>query len=124
MEKIAACGDNCSQCPRYLAKTADELQAVAELWHRVGWRERIVPWREMQCGGCSPHKRCAYQLLDCVQKKKIEKCKQCAEFSCEKIKDMLNRSKVYEERCKTVCSKDEHHRLKVAFFQKEENLMK
>ena len=31
MEKITLCGDNCLECPRYLAKTEDELAAAAEL---------------------------------------------------------------------------------------------
>ena len=33
---ISLCGDDCSLCPRFLAKTKEELIAVAELWQRVG----------------------------------------------------------------------------------------
>lgn len=29
-EKISLCGNDCLKCPRYLAKTEDELAAVAE----------------------------------------------------------------------------------------------
>ena len=36
MEKITLCGDNCLECPRYLARSDSELEKVAELWFRVG----------------------------------------------------------------------------------------
>lgn len=41
-EKITLCGDNCIECPRYNAHSEEELRNVAELWHRVGWRDHIV----------------------------------------------------------------------------------
>ncbi len=28
MDKITLCGDNCLECPRYLAKTDDELKKL------------------------------------------------------------------------------------------------
>ena len=52
-EKITLCGDNCMECPRYNAHTDEELQAVAELWYKVGWRERVVSKRT-QCGQMQP----------------------------------------------------------------------
>ena len=67
MEKITLCGDNCSECPRYLAKTEDELKAVAQLWYRVGWRDKIVSNDEIKCFGCSSHKKCTYQLFYCIK---------------------------------------------------------
>ena len=42
-EKITLCGDNCIECPRYNAHSAEELKTVAELWYRVGWRVCVVP---------------------------------------------------------------------------------
>lgn len=47
-ELITLCGDNCLECPRYLAQTEEELRQVAELWYRVGWRDSIVPAAEMR----------------------------------------------------------------------------
>lgn len=35
MEKITLCGDNCLECPRYLADTDEKRKRAAELWHRV-----------------------------------------------------------------------------------------
>ena len=63
MEKITLCGDNCCKCPRYLAKTNGELEKVAELWFRIGWRDRIVPIEEIRCTGCTSHKQCTYCLV-------------------------------------------------------------
>lgn len=42
----------------------------------------------------------------------------------EKIKNMLERSKEYKERCRDVCSEEEYNMLEKAFFNKEENLRK
>ena len=114
MEKITLCGDNCCKCPRYLAKTNGELEKVAELWFRIGWRDRIVPIEEIRCTGCTSHKQCTYCLVDCVKENHVEKCNQCPRFPCEKITDLLRRSEKYEE----------YRMLKSAFFHKEENLQK
>ncbi|MCI7099726.1 MAG: hypothetical protein MR966_12670 [Lachnospiraceae bacterium] len=34
-EKITLCGDNCIECPRYIAHSEEELQKVSELWYWV-----------------------------------------------------------------------------------------
>ena len=48
----------------------------------------------------------------------------CKEFPCDKIMDMLNRSKKYQKKCKEVCSEEEYMALEKAFFDKENNLRK
>lgn len=122
MDKITLCGDNCIYCPRYLAKTEEELSKAAELWYRVGWRNHIVSGEEIQCGGCSSHKQCTYGLVACIKRHGVDKCNQCREFPCEKIEEMIGRSVGYEEKCRQVCSKEEYQLLDKAFFHKEENL--
>lgn len=57
-EKITLCGDNCIECPRYNAHSEAELKRVAELWYRVGWRDKVVTNEEITCSGCSSHKAC------------------------------------------------------------------
>lgn len=123
-EKITLCGDNCMKCPRYHAHSEEELQAVAELWYRVGWRDRIVTNEEIACTGCSSHKQCTYKLVECTKEHHVEKCNQCTAFPCEKIRDMLRRSSEYQEKCREVCSEMEYAMLEQAFFEKEKNLMK
>ncbi|MBD5434145.1 MAG: DUF3795 domain-containing protein [Treponema sp.] len=124
MEKITLCGDDCLQCPRYLAKTAEEKSKVAELWHRIGWREKIVSPEEISCDGCSSHKKCAYNLVECVKENGVKKCNQCSQFPCEKIESMLERSAEYERKCKELCTREEYAMLEKSFFRKEENLRK
>ena len=124
MEKITLCGDDCLQCPRYLAKTAEEKSKVAELWHRIGWRDKIVSPEEISCDGCSSHKKCTYNLVECVKAKGVEKCNQCSQFPCEKIKSMLKRSAEYKKKCKELCTREEYAMLEKSFFRKEENLQK
>lgn len=123
-EMITLCGDNCIECPRYQARGNDELSAVARLWYKVGWRDRVVSCEEMQCTGCSSHKECTYHLVACTQEHQVEKCNQCSFFPCNKILDMLTRSDKYKKRCQEVCSTKEYEMLEKAFFHKENNLKK
>ena len=124
MEMITPCGDNCGVCPRFTANTYEELQKAAELWYRVGWRDEVVAPEAMKCAGCSGHSSCAYGLVDCIREHGVQKCNQCPEFPCDKIKKMLERTKRYEKRCGVLCSDEEFAILKQAFFEKESNLMK
>lgn len=123
-DQITLCGDNCIYCPRYNARTDEELSRVAELWHRVGWRDRIVPNDEIRCTGCSSHKQCTYQLVDCTKEHGVEKCSQCNDFPCVRIDRMLERSEGYRQKCREVCTKEEYSALEKAFFDKENNLRK
>ena len=123
-EKLTLCGDNCIKCPRYNAHTAEDLKAVAELWYKIGWRSCVVSNKEIACEGCSIHKQCTYQLVECVKEHGVNKCNQCNEYPCTKISDMLKRSAEYERKCKEVCSAAEYLTLKKAFFNKESNLKK
>lgn len=123
-EKITLCGDNCMECPRYLARSDEELEKVAELWYRVGWRDRVVSNEEIRCTGCSSHKQCTYRLVECTKEHQVKKCNQCPEFPCQNITDMLKRSGEYQEKCRRVCSKEEYRMLEKSFFDKENNLKK
>ncbi len=107
-----------------MAKTEEELNQVAELWYRIGWRDKIVSAVEISCTGCSSHTQCTYQLVECVKEHGVEKCNQCSNFPCEKINHMLKRSLDYKKKCKEVCSKAEYDMLEKSFFNKEENLKK
>ena len=124
IELITLCGDNCLKCPRYNAKTDEELSACAELWYRIGWRDRVLPGEEMRCGGCSPEKSCTYGMVDCTARHGVPECNKCAGFPCEKIAELLERSREYEKRCERVCTPEELSVLRAAFFDKENNLKK
>lgn len=121
-EMITLCGDNCLECPRYRAKTTEELSKVAELWYRTGLRDTIVSNEEISCTGCSSHKQCTYNLFTCTNNHKVRKCNQCDEYTCEKIANMLKRSKEYETQCHELCTVEEYEMLEKAFFNKENYL--
>lgn len=123
-EMITLCGDDCAQCPRYNARSEEELARVAELWYRVGWRDTILSAEEMRCDGCHEGKKCTYGLVDCTREHGVDRCGKCAEFPCEKISGMLERSREYQNRCLKVCSEEEYMALERSFFRKEENLRK
>lgn len=124
MENFALCGVDCNTCPRYNAHSREELGKMAELWHKIGWRDRILPPEEMACTGCSSHKQCAYGLVDCTTAHGVDKCNQCPDFLCGKITEMLEKSKKGQENCKRVCTPEEYAALEKSFFHKEENLEK
>ncbi len=124
MEKITLCGDDCLQCPRYNARTGEELRAVAELWYRTGMRDYIAPPEEMACAGCGSHKECTYGLVGCAQAYGVDKCNQCGGVPCEKLRGMLGKSRKTQETCRRVCTPAEYAVLERAFFHKEENLQK
>ncbi len=123
-EKITLCGDNCVECPRFNADSQEKLSAAAELWYRVGWRNKVVSNEEIKCTGCSADKQCTYHLAECIKLHNIKKCNQCREFPCNKIRDMLERSENYRKKCEEVCSEFEYNILKRDFFEKEINLLK
>ena len=83
----------------------------------------MVSNEEIACTGCSSHKACAYGMVDCTRRHGVDKCNQCKEFSCDKIEDILGRSKEYQEKCKEVCS-EEYVALEKTFFDKENNFRK
>lgn len=123
-ERLTLCGDNCSACPRFLAQTESERRQVAELWYKIGWRDRIVSDAEIRCTGCSSHKDCTYHLVECTKRHGVKKCSQCTAFPCDTISDMLSRSHASQQKCRDVCSPKEYAVLENAFFHKEENLTK
>ena len=119
----SVCGDDCAVCPRYLAKADDELRQTAEFWAKAGWRNRVVSNEEIRCGGCGSRGACAFMLLPCVRSHQVKACRECPEFSCVKIADMLRRSGEKERQCKTACeSEAEFAMLRRAFYAKEDNL--
>lgn len=123
---IAACGNDCSVCPRYVkepyTKTAAELTHTAELWYKIGYRDHVVTNEEISCTGCKEDNWCRYKVFKCVNEKGIENCGQCREYPCENIKECFEVTKSFEPFCKQVCTEDEYKNMCKAFFEKEKNL--
>lgn len=121
--KYSCCGDDCAVCPRFLASTEEELHETAEFWHRVGWRDRVVTNEEIRCRGCGTRGSCAFMILPCMREKGVEDCKNCGEYPCGKITDMLRGSDIKEKQCAACCDDPkEWAMLKRAFYEKKKNL--
>ena len=123
---LAACGNDCSSCPRYVAhpyeKTEDELLHAAELWMRIGYRDHIVSKEEISCLGCRTENWCRYQVIKCCEGRNIKTCAECVEYPCENIKECFAVTRSFEPMCRQVCTRGEYERLKKAFLEKEKNL--
>lgn len=120
MEKIiAACGNDCSVCPRRMPKTDSELCKTAELWHRIEYRDKVVTNEEVRCFGCTIDNWCRYKIVDCTQRHKIENCGQCPNYPCEKIKGTFEQTMLFETSCKLQCSIEEYDVMKRAFLKKK-----
>ena len=123
---LAACGNDCESCPRYncapFTKTEEELINTAKLWHKVGYRDRVVAPEEISCTGCKVDNWCRYNVIGCVSQKGLDNCGQCQEYPCDNIKECFQSTKKFIPKCEEVCTKDELAMLRKAFWEKEQNL--
>ena len=123
---IAACGNNCTACPRYnvhpCEKTETELHHTAELWMKIGYRDHIVFNEEIACTGCSPENWCRYHVVKCCTEKGIPTCSSCSLYPCERMQECFAVTKSFEPKCREACTEEEYAQLKRAFFEKKQNL--
>ena len=119
----SVCGDDCAVCPRHLARTEDELRETAEFWMKAGWRDHIVSNSEIRCSGCGSRGTCSFMLIPCLREHRVSACRECPEYPCEKIAEMLSRSAEKEKQCRAACENEaEFGMLQRAFYHKEHNL--
>ena len=123
---IAACGNDCSACPRYAThpyeKTDEQLRHTAELWMKIGYRDHIVSNEEISCAGCKPENWCRYRVVSCCKDKGIGTCADCGDYPCANMEECFRITKSFEPTCRTVCTDKEYAQLKKAFFEKEKNI--
>ena len=123
---LAACGNDCSACPRYTAhpfeKTEEELRRTAELWKKIGYRDRIVTNAEISCTGCTPESPCRYRVAGCCADRGIRSCSQCTLFPCARMEECFAVTESFEPQCREACTAEEYEQLRRAFFEKERNL--
>ncbi|PKM62067.1 MAG: hypothetical protein CVU99_01020 [Firmicutes bacterium HGW-Firmicutes-4] len=121
---IAACGNDCSICPRMLPKTDAELTASAELWHKIGYREQAVSNDEIKCEGCTPNTWCRHEIVSCTASRKIENCGECGDYPCNKILAAFENARHHLLDCRKCCTDAEFAIMEKAFFEKQMNLDK
>lgn len=121
----SVCGDDCAVCPRYLARTEEELHETALFWQRAGWRETVVSNEEIRCGGCGSRGSCAFMLLDCTREHGVSRCRDCGCFECDRVRSTYERSAVKQAQCRAACESDEEYAMLCrAFYEKEKNMRK
>lgn len=93
---ISYCGIDCEHCDAYVAtRTCDNgLKArVAHQWSKIYGRE-ITP-EEVSCGGCTCvgthgiYCDTMCRVKPCCREKGLAHCGRCAEFPCEKLKEIF-----------------------------------
>lgn len=123
---IAACGNDCSACPRYVAhpfeKTDEQLRHTAELWMRIGYRDHVVSNQEISCTGCKPENWCRYRVVKCCEDLDISTCAGCPDYLCENMKKCFEVTRSFEPKCREACTEQEFEQINKAFFEKEKNL--
>lgn len=120
---ISVCGDDCAVCPRYVARTEEELRETAEFWYKAGWRDHVVSNEEIICRGCGSREMCSFMLLPCTKEHGVSMCRECPEFECDKVRHTYESSYVKKEQCKNVCESDEEFQMICrAFYNKEQNM--
>lgn len=125
---LAACGNDCSACPRFVAhpyeKSPEQLRRTAELWARIGYRDHVVSNDEIACMGCKPGNWCRYRVVQCCADRSIATCVACPSYPCENMRECFEVTRSFEPACRSACSDEEYKQLQRAFFQKESNLAK
>ena len=127
MLKMGYCGDDCNQCPRYLATQSDDeeqFRKVAELWRIVGWRITDEPPENLTCHGCDSLDICELGMRDCAMAKGLDSCGKCADYPCEKMKDIFKNNQREAAICREKFSKEDCETFQRAFFNKKERLDK
>jgi hypothetical protein len=123
---LAPCGNDCSACPRFLATASGDparLEAVSELWHRLGWRDRVVTNEEISCHGCPPPSTCRHDIVACVSDRRLPTCAGCRDKNaCERLDLALAHTALAADACHALCDAETYAVLVKAFFRKRENL--
>ena len=119
---IAACGNDCAACPRFLPKSDDELHKTAILWEKIGYRNNVVSNDEISCTGCKKENWCRYGIISCTSEKNLHNCGECSAYPCSKINAAFEKTMEFEPKCKEVCTHEEYAMMLKASFEKKKNL--
>ena len=123
--KTGYCGDDCNYCPRYLATQSgnkERFAEVAAMWRIIGWRDTEEPPDKLACHGCTSVKICGLGIRECVIAKGIDNCGECAEYPCEKLRDIFRNNRKEAAICKNIFSKEDYILFQRAFFSKKKRL--
>ncbi len=126
MALIGYCGDDCEECPRYIATQTNDreaLKAAAVLWHKVGLRDEVANPEEMICHGCAALDSCHYNdVRGCARERDVSNCGKCDVYPCDKLHLVFDKTHSYANKCRQTCDPQDYQILKRAFFEKKKRL--
>ena len=124
-EIISFCGDVCSECPRYKAtqrNDIEKLEALSNLWFRLGFRDKLVDVEDIKCNGCNKNKDCSHNINNCEHLIGKNNCGECNYFPCTKIERVFQKTELIDEICREKCTNFEYNELAKAFLIKRQVL--
>lgn len=114
MEKLGACGLDCSECDAYKATQANDPAAIAKTaceWSKIFnvdikpeyvWCDGCLSTSERKCGNCA-----GCDIRACVVGRELANCARCNDYACETIteffklfpsaKEMLDKTKTAQQ---------------------------
>lgn len=96
---------------------------VAELWHRMGFRDAVVSPEEIACEGCTASSPCRHGIAACAGERGVRHCGACSERpGCDRLAKALERTEAFATQCRGRCDPEIFAVLKAAFFRKRELL--
>ena len=123
---LAPCENGCAVGRRYQATLSQDparLAEVAALWHRLGWRQKVVSAEEIACDGCTPSRLCHHGIAACAGRRGVTLCGACPEYpECLRMAAALGRTESFAETCRSLCSPEDYSQLERAFFEKRRRL--
>ena len=123
---IGACGDDCTDCPRFLATASGDpaaLESVRDLWVRIGLREPGFPAGGLACRGCGDTSLCAWPgVRDCASSRGLPNCGRCGDYPCGSIDSVIRATSDLSAKLDCLCSREEAGTISRAFLSKRGNL--
>ncbi len=93
---ISFCGLDCSACPAYIARQADDPELrrkTAATWSRI-YDAEIKP-EDVFCDGCASDGSVLFghcqvcRIRECGRSLKLETCAHCPEYPCGRLEEFL-----------------------------------
>jgi hypothetical protein len=124
-QTMAPCGNNCTECPRYIATRNSDtatLKQLAQIWHQCGLNQSIQSVEDMKCTGCNSTKKCGGKINACEKLKHIANCSMCGLYPCDKLRLVLANTQKCKENTLALLPPELQKQFDKAFYQKQENL--
>jgi hypothetical protein len=96
-KKISFCGLDCSVCPAFIARHADDPELrrkTAETWSKI-YHADIKP-EDVFCDGCTSEGPVLFghcrtcKIRECGRARKLDNCAHCPEYACGRLNEFFD----------------------------------